>query len=106
MKKKPPIKKAKSAACKTRAAKKSGHKRKKAAKEKRGCCATCEFWDHRTEAGMDECTGFCMIKRKIVPSRYWCRDFSEKGQEGAPVGFIDEETGEEDDEMEDLMDYE
>ncbi len=74
-------------------------------KEKRGCCAVCEFWDHRTESGMDEHTGFCVIKRKIVPSDYWCRDFSEKGQEGAPVGFIDEEI-EEADEMEDLMDYE
>jgi len=105
MKKKLSIKKAKNAACKTRAAKKSGRKGKKAMKEKRGCCAVCEFWDHRTESGMDEHTGFCVIKRKIVPSDYWCRDFSEKGQEGAPVGFIDEEI-EEADEMEDLMDYE
>ncbi|MDD5502803.1 MAG: hypothetical protein PHH26_04985 [Candidatus Thermoplasmatota archaeon] len=71
-------------------------------KEKKGSCKKCEFWDHRIESGMDEHTGFCTIKRKMVCSDYWCKDFSEiKSAEE-----ISEMLGDEEEEYGDMIDFE
>jgi len=71
-------------------------------KEKKGSCKICEFWDHRIESGMDEHTGFYTIKRKIVCSDYWCKDFSEiKSAEE-----LSEMLGDEGEEYGDMVDFE
>jgi hypothetical protein len=71
-------------------------------KEKKRSCKKCEFWDHRIESGMDEHTGFCTIKRKIVCSSYWCKDFSEIRS----AEDISEMLGDEGEEYGDMIDFE
>lgn len=64
-------------------------------------CGICEFWDCRPESGMDEYTGYCRIKRRIVRFDYWCKEFAEKEEYGHPEMYPEIEE-----ELEDWLEYE